>query len=197
MHDARRVRRRQRVRNLDGVVQRVPQRQSFTADPVRERFPLHVLHDDRVPPVLGDEVVKCDDVRVVQGRGRARLAQETPPPLRVAGGQRRQYLDRHGPVQARVPGFVDLSHATRAGERHNFVRAQPAAGGNPDRVRSQRPGRHLHGRRFPETGDFGIAGQHALDFPSQVRIATASLVEKRCPFAGGLRLGLMIDPLDL
>src|ERR1051325_4460052 len=40
--------------------------------------------------------------------------QEAPAPLRVARFRARQHLDGYRAVQARVQGFVDLTHAARA-----------------------------------------------------------------------------------
>ena len=52
--------------------------------------------------------------RMVESGDRLRLAIEALLHVRVAGEVRRQDLDRHRAVQARVGGLVDLAHAAGA-----------------------------------------------------------------------------------
>jgi hypothetical protein len=40
----------------------------------------------------------------------------------------RENFDRDGSIQAMVDRLIDLAHAAAAGERDDFVRAEPCAG---------------------------------------------------------------------
>ena len=59
------------------------------------------------------------DVRVVQGGDGAGLTLEPLLQVRVSGHMLGQHLDGDGPVEACVPGLVDLTHApgTQEGPR--------------------------------------------------------------------------------
>ena len=84
------------------------------ADALRERLSLEQFHRDEVPAfVLADRVDRAD-VRVIQRRGRARLALK---PLERDGiGARRvgQELQRDAAAELRVFGFVDDAHTAGA-----------------------------------------------------------------------------------
>jgi len=106
---------RQPLADLRGDVHRLVQRQRPPLDPLLERLPLVVRHHE-VELAVGGLVDLADgaDVGVVECRRRLRLLQE--PLLRrfVAGQVRREELDRHLALQARVVGRVDDPHATVA-----------------------------------------------------------------------------------
>ena len=77
--------------------------------------------------VLAD-IVERADVRVSEGRDRARFALESLAELRVGGKDARENLDGDGAVESRVAGPVDLAHAAGAERRHDFVRAEADSG---------------------------------------------------------------------
>ena len=64
-----RVRRGQRIRDLDGVLQRLAQPHPLARDQLVERLALHVLHGDEVDAVRLVDVVDRDDVGVVERGG--------------------------------------------------------------------------------------------------------------------------------
>jgi hypothetical protein len=77
-----------------------------------QRAALDVLHRDVGRPVVLEVVVHGDDVRVAQGAGDARLAQE---PLRERGVrrvERRELLERDEAVEIGLAGEIDHRHAT-------------------------------------------------------------------------------------
>jgi hypothetical protein len=87
------------------------------AQALGERPAPHVLHRDvrRLRParIRLAHVVDHGDVRVRERRGHARLAHESGRRLPVAGGRRRESLERDQPVQSRVLGEPDLAHGSR------------------------------------------------------------------------------------
>ena len=74
MGDALPVRLVQRIRDLDGHLERLVERQCALLKPLSERVALQVLHDQEVDPVLGADVVERANVRVVQAGDGLRLA---------------------------------------------------------------------------------------------------------------------------
>jgi hypothetical protein len=90
---------------------------------------LDVLHDEERDGVragggaLVADVVQRADVRMVQGRDRARFTLEA---LAERAGDR---LDRNGAIQPRVDRAIDLAHAAGADLRGDFVDAEARAGG--------------------------------------------------------------------
>ena len=79
-----------------------------------ERRALDQLHRDEGRARVLVDVVDRDDVRVVEGGGRARLLHE--PPVAIGIGRRfwRQHLDGDGPAEPRIDGAVDHAHAAAA-----------------------------------------------------------------------------------
>src|SRR5262245_35629943 len=67
------------------------------------------------------------DVGMFEVRDRLRFAFDTLLPIAEHGCLRRQDLDRHRALEARVAGFVHFAHATGAGELENFVRTETGA----------------------------------------------------------------------
>jgi hypothetical protein len=84
-------------------------------DALLERRTFYQLHDE----VIRTHVVYVADVRMIEGGDGAGLALETL--VEPLGGN----LDSDITAQARVMRAIDLSHATLANERHDFVGAQP------------------------------------------------------------------------
>ncbi len=89
-----------------------------------ERPPVQVLHDDVVDAGVFADVDQRADVRVLQRGDDTRFPIEA---LAEIGVRRVQDLDRDGPAQPGVPGFVDFAHPSRTDERQNFVMAHPGA----------------------------------------------------------------------
>ena len=97
--------------------------QRAESDSVTERVPRQPLHDDERRPVLVAEVVHPDDVRMIEGRGGARLDLESFPDLRLRTQAGMQQLDRNGAAQAGVPTVTDLGHPPESEDVAKFVAA--------------------------------------------------------------------------
>ncbi len=65
---------------------------------------------------------------MVQRRGGAGLLFEAREAVSIVGDPGRQNLDRDLASELRVPGLPDLSHASGAERREDFVRTQAASG---------------------------------------------------------------------
>ena len=118
MHDARAVRGRQPVGDLDGITERLIQPDAFAADQPVQRLAGHVLHRDeihRLPVHLpGVDIENGDDVAIAQGRRGFRFLRKTRPAVGVCDGRGRQNFHGHGAVQMGVQGAIDNAHPSRA-----------------------------------------------------------------------------------
>jgi hypothetical protein len=114
VHDALRVRRVERIGHVEPELEDLARRETIGRDPAAERLALEALHhDERAALVLAD-VVDRADVRVVERRGRLRLALEALASGLVLEVRFRQELHRHRAVKARVLGLVDDAHPAGA-----------------------------------------------------------------------------------
>src|SRR5262249_30014768 len=124
-----------------------------------------------VDAVLVTNVVQRADVGMVQVRDDAGLALKALAPLGVGGEFRRQHLNGHRPVQTRVPGAVDLPHASRTEGCEDFIGSELSTRGqhgdplSPLRIYGSRPaptaqfqGCHPLRRARPPAGTNRVAG---------------------------------------
>ena len=126
--DARRVRGGERIRDLDGVTQRVGQPQPLLRNQRVHRAPLDQLHRQVVGAIGRPDVEDGDDVRVMELGGELRFLHEPAAALGVRDELRRQHFQRHLPIEPLVPGLIDLAHAPGAEKRAHFVGAKTSAG---------------------------------------------------------------------
>ena len=154
MDDAGGVRAGEPVGQLAGDVQHPPGRQRVLgADEVAQRPPVHELHDREGQPRRLADLVDRDDVRVVEGGGRARLLGEAAEAVRDRGEGLGQELDGDVAVEVVVAGAVDLTHAPRAQLVEELVPAEPHAddgwhgGVSCGRIRRQTTPRRAAGSR--------------------------------------------------
>ncbi len=114
MEDAFGVRRVERIGDLRGDVEHVPQLERAPGEAPIERLAVEQLHGEiELSPVLIEAVDRAD-VRMVQRRGGARLAAETFDRFiarRIAG---RQHLQCDLAPQLRVLGAVHNPHSASA-----------------------------------------------------------------------------------
>jgi hypothetical protein len=129
VHDPGGVSPSQTVGHLRRERENSPDRQRARRHQLAQAPSFDPLHRDVGDRAALADIVDDDDVRMVQRRGGSRLLLEAAQALYVAGKLRGQDLQRHLAAQPRVPRPVNLSHATRAERRENFVRAQPGARG--------------------------------------------------------------------
>ena len=116
VEDPRSVRLFQRRGDLPGDRDHLERRQRTLGEDRVERASLHELHYDEMPPGHFHEVIDRADVGMVQGGRGHRLAPEPLPPLDVPSELLGQQLDRHHPLEARVPSPIDLAESPRAEE---------------------------------------------------------------------------------
>ena len=130
MDDARAMGLREPVGELRAEVEQLGDGGGARTQAAAQRLALHQLHHHvvraRAAGRLAD-VVDVDDVGMVEGGGRARLAVEAPQQLGVGAGA--QHLEGDRPAQPRVPRAVDLAHAARAQAVDDLVRADARSGG--------------------------------------------------------------------
>ncbi len=94
---------------------------------IGERFAFEQLHDQEGDAVLIADVVERADGGVIQPRDRARLTCETIEMYLFEPPGCGQNLDRHQPVEPRIPGSKDLTHPSGADAGHDFVGADSRA----------------------------------------------------------------------
>ena len=151
VEDALGVRVADRRRDLDAEPAHLLERQRAVAEPVQQRLPLDVLHDETGPVLVVDDVVDLRDVRVIEQRDGAGLAlQEDAIPgafdQRVA-----EHLDGDVAIQARIAREEHFRHAASAQLPDDLVAADLCAEGEVDR-------RHdvgVEDRRMTKNGDRG------------------------------------------
>src|SRR5262249_34478649 len=90
------------------------------------------FHDDERLTRQGINIVNRADVRMVQSRGRPRLALEAFEGLGVLGVFMGQELQSHEPAQADVLRFVDNAHAAAAEHFRNAIVRNHLPGVEPD-----------------------------------------------------------------
>ena len=122
------MRRGECIRNLDGALQRLIERQRAVLQPFGQRLAVEILHDEEVDAVLAAHVIQGADVRVIELRDRVRLAIEPLTELRIGGERFGQDLDRDAAIEPCVARLVDFAHAPRAEEGQDLVRAEASAG---------------------------------------------------------------------
>ncbi len=114
MDDPLGVRGGERVGDLDRELDRGLDLHRFAADVLLERPALQQLHDDEPPPLPLADVVDRADVRVVERRGGARLAQVAVDGFRVLGALLGNELQRDVAMEASVLGLPDDAHPALA-----------------------------------------------------------------------------------
>ncbi len=90
-------------------------------DELHERLSLDQLHAEERPAVAIPAVIDRADVRMIQRRGRERLAAKAFQPGRVLGTLLGQELERDLAVEAKLPGRVHDSHSAAAEQRAHLV----------------------------------------------------------------------------
>jgi hypothetical protein len=125
MHDAFMVGGLERVGGLDRHAEHVLERERAVPEPLGQRLPVQVLHDEKVGALVLPDVVEHTDVGMRQRGDGLRLALEAAPAIRVGGVRGAQELDGDDAVQAGVARLVHLAHAARADRRQNLIRPEP------------------------------------------------------------------------
>ena len=110
----------QGVANLRHDRQRLLRRHPAGLNRLPQVHAVDIFHDEEIQPLGLAEIVDGDDVRMAQPGQRAGFAREPLGKRRIVAGFHRQNLDRHQPIEPRLPGFVDRPHAPLAQQFEDF-----------------------------------------------------------------------------
>ncbi len=133
VHDTVRVRERQGVGDLGRETRGIGRREpTVGVDHLAQGLAGHVLHHDVGRAVLLAPVVDGDDVRMVEARGRLRLAAEALDAVGVGRVRRCQDLDRDASIEQSVVREEHVGHAAVADRFAQLVavREDAAVGGH-------------------------------------------------------------------
>ena len=129
MNDAMVVGGFERLGNLSGDWQRFVEWNSALRDPIGKGRPLDELEHQRLYAAAVFKSVNCGNVRVIQRGQYLRFAFEAGEPIRIEREQFRQDLQRDVAIQPRIPGTIDLAHASGAEGGEDFIRPETCACG--------------------------------------------------------------------
>jgi hypothetical protein len=133
MHEARRVRNVERRRHLRDHRGGAGRRERAVAlDHRAEVDARDKRHDDEQLAVVVAEVVRRDDVRVVEARGEPGLALEARAEVVVVGPLWADHLQRDGQVELHLPRPVHDAHAALGEQTVDPVAADHRAAAQPD-----------------------------------------------------------------
>ena len=118
----------ERVCDLDRVLERLVTRERSPRQSVRKRLAFDELHDQEISPVLTSDVIQRTDVGMVQLRDRPGFPLEPLLPFWTVSEVRREHFDGDGSIEARVDGFVDLTHPARTDGLGDLVVAEASSG---------------------------------------------------------------------
>jgi hypothetical protein len=197
MHDAGGVGRRQRLRELHAEVDDRRNRRA-AARQRGERLPLDEFHRQEAATLELPYLVDGDDVRMVEGRGRAGLLLEPAGDVGASGERWAQELDRHLSSQPRILREVHLAHAPAAEQADDVVDADPAARERPRMfVLGDPTGSVGECRRPDEFTGLVVRCEERLHFPLQGHVAAAGPAQKRRTVRAGDLECCVVKPLDL
>ena len=127
VEDARGVRGVQRVGQLPDPRRREAERRGRAAQAVAQRPAREVRHDEERHPVLLAEVVDRQDVRMLEGRDDARLAQEALDEVRILRVRGVDHLDGDRPRELHVRGAPHVGHSAPPENRIEAIAPERAA----------------------------------------------------------------------
>ncbi len=99
---------------------------SVLIEPVLQRRPAHVRHDEIGQPLHIRHAVNFHDVVMNHRGGRLCLTREALPCGSAAAEMGRQHLDRDVPIERGIKRFEHDAHSARSDHSHDFIRAQTA-----------------------------------------------------------------------
>ena len=101
----------ERIGNLDAVLQNEFGLEGMIADLIGERLAHQQFHHDKLLAIMFFDLIDGADVGMVEGGGRAGLAQEARRNFRAALETIGQHLDGDAASQAQIFRFVNYSHS--------------------------------------------------------------------------------------
>ena len=119
----------ERLRNLDGNMDSLTDRDGTARNARRQRLPRNELEDEVVGPLRLLQPVNGSNPGMVQRCENLRLSLETGQPLGVLGELGRQDFDRHASAELFIPGSIHLSHTTFSNGLKNLVVSELLTGG--------------------------------------------------------------------
>ena len=119
------VRRGKTASHLDRALRRLADRERPPRQPLAQRLAVEQFRDGVGEPVVHAEVEDRQDVRVRQRGDGFRFALEPRQAVGVLRKRGWKHLDCDLPIEASVPGLVDLAHTAGTERREDFVRAEP------------------------------------------------------------------------
>ena len=130
MRDAGTMRAIERIADLNrrSPAPRPPAAHRIAPDAIGQRLAFEELEDEVVEIAVASDVVDRADVRIVERGDGARFLFEAPARFRVRRERAGQHLHRHGPIEPRITGAIDLAHAACAERRDDLVRTETGAG---------------------------------------------------------------------
>jgi hypothetical protein len=114
VNDASGMRGVKRVGDFDGDIEQRAQGHRSPVDAMLERLALEQLHDDEVLVLVLADVVDRADVRMIQSRGRLRLALKALDGHGIARQIGGEELQCHRSAKTRILGAVHDTHAAAA-----------------------------------------------------------------------------------
>src|SRR5262245_35914031 len=108
------------------ILRRSPAGERLTRHELREVPSFHILHRKIVLVMDHADFMNGYDVRMPQSCCRRSFRAKPLYSLRIRNGPVGKDLQRHDPVEAYLPGFVNHSHAATADLLQNFVIAELA-----------------------------------------------------------------------
>ena len=133
MNDAFFVRRGQSVRDLQGVVQSLAQRDWSAAQALAQGLALEQFGDYVGRAFARADVEYGQNIGMVQRSGGESFLLKTAQAVGIKRKRLRQNFDRHFAFEARVAGAINLAHASRAEQGDNFIRPEFGAWGQVHR----------------------------------------------------------------
>ncbi len=131
MDHSTRVRRHERIGDLQSEIERAFDAQRPSGQDGREVLSLDVLHDDVRMGVDVEHVVDGRDVGVGETAGRGRFTVQTLARVGSAEKRGRRTLEGDAAPQPSVFGEIDLAHSPAAHALHDGVRANPLTDQSP------------------------------------------------------------------
>jgi hypothetical protein len=182
--DAGAVRGRESVGDLRRVGQDFAEWQLAARKAARERFPVHVFHDEEIDVILPPNVEQGTDVRMRERGDSSGLTLEALTRAGVGGQVARENLESHRAIQPHVACLVDLAHAAGAKCGQDLICTQPGAllqrqanrvGSRWRRVRWVARGM----RRVEDSGVLHIGGEQPFHLLPQRRVVATGSRQKR------------------
>ena len=194
VHDAVAMRVVERAGDLHRIRKCLVHRHSPGRQSGGECFAAEILHHEEIDLVLTPDVVQRADVWVGECGHRPGFAREPRAHRRIYRDAARQHLDRNKAVETGIGGAEDLTHATRAEQSLDAVRAKGRAA---DQVQTFiEDGCRSRPHRVIQDDARIVLTQQRRDLVAERFIARAGLGEKRVARGRVLLDGQLVDSGD-